>query len=316
MSDERLLAELEGDKARYFDDDLGKAISFYKEALLVDKYRGLMYELKSWADLKDDLGETQVPIEMALIIACDLNLGIDLSLAWPVNEFKEIVQNCQSISGTNKTLHESLGSMHEFLKDLKSKYLAKYPRTNNDLDKLLRNHFEFFGWSDLLSLMKKVADDYPSKYIKFIDENKPHDYRVKQDGKYTASLEKVRDQLSGDEKIDFIKDHIRWVTPDKKEEWNRVHATELDLKITELPEKGFSSTINDVPSFLVNDENNPTSKLFMLLDEIHGLIGQSAFNNDYSRRIELIIQARNETHVISQFQKFVKHSHSVIEKVN
>ena len=38
-------------------------------------------------------------------------------------------------------------------------------------------------------------------------------------------------------------------------------------------------------------------------DEIHGLIGQSAFSTDYSRRIELIIQARNETHAISQFQK-------------
>jgi len=182
--------------------------------------------------------------------------------------------------------------------------LNKYPKLSAHVNVLVDYHFEFFGWMKLLEFMKKVADNNPRKYIEFVDDHGPkNNHSREQDKKYTSSLEKVRDQLSSDEKIMFIKNHIQWVTPDKKQEWNRVHAIELDLKITKLPEKGFSPTIKDVPSFLVKDEKNPTSKLFMLLDEIHGLINQSDFSNDYSRRIELIIQARRDTNVISRFQK-------------
>ena len=300
--DELVLYELEGDKALFFDDDEDTAIRLYKTARKRQKYMPLMFRKKMWAELRDLLIESGDSFDQALWLYCEIQLSNNIFDKIDLDDFVKIINNQHS----RLVIHwrTELDTMEKFVDRLKTEFLNKYPKLSADVAVLVDGYFEFFGWTRLLEFMKKVADNNPRKYIEFVDDYGPkNNHSREQDRKYTSSLEKVRDQLSGDEKIDFIKDHIRWVTPDKKEEWNRVHAIELDLKITELPEKGFSSTIKDVPSFLVNDENNPTSKLFMLLDEIHGLIGQSAFNNDYSRRIELIIQARNETHAISQFQK-------------
>ena len=299
--DDLTLHELLGDKALHFDDDEDLAITKYKLARKPQKYMPLMFRKKQWKELKERLVNSGDHFHQALALYCDIQMSNNIVESIDLADFVRIIENQQAKLVSH--WRAVLVSMDQFISRLKKEFLNKYPRFNSRIEDLLDNYFSFFGWDELLVYMKKVADFNPKKYIEFVDNHQPRGYKIKNDRKYTSSLEKVRDEFSGDERIDFIKNHKMYLDESKQSEWDKAHAKELDLKITKLPEKGFSPLINDNPSFLAKADSNQSSKLFIWLEEIYGLIDQSEFSNDYSRRIESVIQARLEENVLAQFSK-------------
>ena len=299
-ADELTLLELEGDKALHFDDDEDLAIKKYRGARKPQKYMPLMFRKRMWNELKERLASSGDAFDQALFLYCDIQLSNNIVEAVDLEDFVKIIENQQPqlVSHWRNELH----SMKKFVDSLKDNFLNKYPKSTSLVKVLLDGYSQFFGWELLLKFMKKVADDNPRIYIDFIFTNRPKKYNLMEDRKYTSSLEKVRDELSGDDKITFIKKHQQYVLENKQSEWDRVHAAELDKKISTLPKKGFQRTIQDNPSYVVKTKPaNDTSRLFSWLDEIQNLIPLS-FAETYSRRIESIIKARNEEDPIRRFE--------------
>ena len=313
----KTLAELEGDKALYFDENSAVAEDKYKLADKKSKYLPLMYKRKGWMDISEEIGESQVPFDVAMKLYCEFKSNSSTTIEnLTIVSFKEIIENLDSSDKAFTEYWKKEIVFEDFIKELKEDYLKMFLTSTTTINQIIKDekYVEFFTFENIREALKNKSRDFGREYVSFIDthgdQQKPP-FNKKEDFTYAKSLEQGMIDLKGEEKVRYIEEHLSLVSKEIQAEWKRILCRELDKLIKELPSKGsFEAQSGGKMSFETHQNKEPTEtqKLFDLLDKRQLNTDETegyTFRDAYSKCVEHILLARNKKSEIDKYISLV-----------
>jgi len=316
----KTLAELEGDKALYFDENSAVAEDKYKLAGKKSKYLPLMYKRKAWMEIFEEIGESQVPFDVAMKLFCEFKSNSSTTIEdLAIVSFKEIIDKLDSTDTAFTEYWKGCIEFEDFISALKRNYLKMFFRYTSNIGEVTasnKKYVDFFTFEIIREMLKKKNKSwvFAGEYVRFIDkygkDQKPKFDKTK-DFTYAKSLEEGMRDLSGEEKVQYIEEHLSLVSKEIQAEWKRILCKAVDKIILDLPPKGFEPQSGGKMSFEIHKNKKPTQtqKLFDLLakrqlnaDESEGY----TFRDAYSWCIEHILLARNQVSEIDKYISLVK----------